>query len=252
MNSFIIQFKNDLYDEKFKFLLLTVLFTLLSFMAIIVTFFMDEIMSLLGFSDFPTLMEPSAAVAFLDFFGDQVFFGLLIMSLGSMGVLASEIESGAISFSLTRPISRTSYTLSKVSSRVLALTVPFIVSSVIGWLYVGLMFETLPIEILIGALIPLVVLYFYMGFLASFFSSRVTAINAGFITIAILILQFTLSVFEPLELLSPFALSSFWASVLANPLFEWNVSILSKLFFLIIWAILPLIGTLYSMKNRDI
>ncbi|MCK4848133.1 MAG: hypothetical protein KAT16_03835 [Candidatus Heimdallarchaeota archaeon] len=252
MNSFIIQLKNDIYDEKFKFLLLTLLFTALNIIAIFSTFYMDELMSLLGFSDFPSFIDPSAETAFLDFFGDQVFFGLLIMSLGSMGVLASDIESGAISFSLSRPISRTSYTLSRVFSRMLALTVPFIISSVIGWLYVGLMFDALPLEVLIGALIPLVALYFYMGFLASFFSSRVTAINAGFITIAILILQFTLSVFEPLELLSPFALSSFWASVLINPLFEWNVSILSKLFFLIIWAILPLIGTVYSMNNRDI
>ncbi len=252
MNSFIIQLKNDIYDEKFKFLLLTVLFTALSIMAIIATFYMDEIMSLLGFSDFPSFVDPSAETAFLDFFGDQVFFGLLIMSLGSMGVLASEIESGAISFSLTRPISRTNYTLSKVFSRVLALTVPFIISSVIGWFYVGFMFDAFPIEILIGALIPLVALYFYMGFLASFFSSRASAINAGLITIAILILQFTLSVFEPLELLSPFALSSFWTNILTNPLFEWNVSIFSKLFFLMVWAILPLIGTLYSMKKRDI
>jgi len=252
MNSFVIQFKNDIYDEKFKFLLLTVLFTSLSIMAIITTFYMDEIMSLLGFSDFPTLIEPSASAAFLDFFGDQVFFGLLIMSLGSMGVLAAEIESGAISFSLTRPISRTSYTLSKLFSRMLALTVPLIISSLIGWLYVGLMFDALPLEILIGTLIPLIALYFYMGFLASFFSSRVSSINAGFITIAILILQFTLSILEPLELLSPFALSSFWVEILMNPMFEWNLSIFGKMFFLIIWIIIPLLGTIYSMKNRDI
>jgi ABC-2 type transport system permease protein len=249
MNSILVQLKNDLYDEKFKFFLLTVLFTSLSITAIISTFYMEEIMNLLGFSDFPTLFEPSAVTAFLDFFGDQVFFGLLIMSLGSMGVLASEIESGAITFSLARPISRTHYTISKVSSRVLALTVPFVISSMIGWLYVGLMFDSLPLEILISTLIPLVTLYFYMGFLTSFFSSRASPINAGFITIAILILQFTLSVFEPLELLSPFALSSYWTSVLTNPLFVPDVS---KLFFLLIWAILPLIGTVYSMKKRDI
>ncbi|MHA1946527.1 MAG: ABC transporter permease subunit [Candidatus Hodarchaeales archaeon] len=252
MNSFIVQLKNDLYDDKFKFLLLTVLFTALSITTILGTFYIDEIMSLLGFSDFPVLFDPSAKVAFLDFFGDQVLFGLLIMSLGSMGVLASDIESGAISFSLSRPISRSHYTLSKVLSRVLALTVPFIISSVIGWLYLGLMFDLLPFEILLGSLIPLVALYLYMGFLTSFISSRASAINAGFITIAILIIQFTLSAFEPLELLSPFALSSFWTSILTNPLFEWNVNIFGKLFFLLLWVILPLIGTVYSMRKRDI
>jgi len=252
MNSLLVQLKNDIYDEKFKFLLLTVLFTSLSITAIITTFYMDEIMNLLGFGNFPLLVEPIAANAFLDFFGDQVFFGLLIMSLGSMGVLASDLESGSISYSLTRPISRSAYTFSKVISRISALTLPFILSAVIGWIYVGIMFDTLPLHILIGSLIPLVILYAYMGFLASFFSSRGSPINAGFITIAILIVQFTLSVFEPLELLSPFALSGFWASILANPAFEWSLEILSKLFFLAIWAIIPLIGTIYSMNKRDI
>lgn len=252
MNSFLIQLKNDIFDEKFKFLLLTVLFTALSITAIISTFYMEDIMNLLGFSGFLPFVDPSAETAFLDFFGDQVFFGLLIMSLGTMGVLASEIESGAISYSLSRPINRIEYTLSKVFSRVLALTIPFIVSSMIGWFYVSLMFDVLPLEILIGTLIPLVSLYLYMGFLTSFFSSRSSAINAGFITIAVLIVQFTLSVFEPLELLSPFTLSGFWTNVLTNPLFEWNLEIISKMLFLLLWVILPLICTVYSMKKRDI
>ena len=43
MNSFVIQIKNDIYDEKFKFLLLTVLFTALSITAIISTFYMEDI-----------------------------------------------------------------------------------------------------------------------------------------------------------------------------------------------------------------
>ena len=252
MNSFVIQIKNDIYDEKFKFLLLTVLFTALSITAIISTFYMEDIMNLLGFSGFIPFVDPSAETAFLDFFGDQVFFGLLIMSLGTMGVLASDIDSGTISFPLTRPISRTEYTLSKVFSRVLALTSPLIISSLIGWFYVGIMFDVLPFETLVGTLIPLVILYLYMGFLTSFFSSRASAINAGFITIAILIVQFTLSIFEPLELLSPFALSGYWTSVLANPLFEWDLIIIGKLLFLILWAILPLLCTIYSMKKRDI
>ncbi|MHA2387610.1 MAG: hypothetical protein ACXACW_02695, partial [Candidatus Hodarchaeales archaeon] len=91
MNTVLIQFKNDIIDEKLKFLLLTVLVTLLSFTAIIGTFYMDEIMSLFGIENFPSLFEPSASLAFQDFFGDQVLFGLLLMPLGSMGVLASEI-----------------------------------------------------------------------------------------------------------------------------------------------------------------
>ena len=144
MSSFIIQVRNDILDEKFKFFLLTLLFTALSITAIISTFYMEEILNLIGFGGVLPLMDPTAEAAFLDFFGDQVLFGLLIMSLGSMGVLASDIESGAISYSLSRPISRKDYTLSKVLSRVFALTIPLIFASVIGWFYLGIVFDALP------------------------------------------------------------------------------------------------------------
>ena len=252
MSIFLIQFKNDLIDEKIKFLLLTVLITLLSFTAIIGTFYIDEIMNLFGIEDFPSLFEPSAVLAFQDFFGDQVLFGLLIMTLGSMGVLASEIESGAISFSLTRPISRKAYTASRITARMLALTIPFIIGSIIGWIYVNLMFDPMPLDTLFGAMLPLVILFLYMGFVTAFFSSRMSSLNAGLTTLAVLILQFTITVIEPLEYLSPFALSSFWVELLVDPSFVWTFDIIGKFFGLCLWMVIPFVGTLISMDRRDL
>ncbi len=252
MNTVLIQFKNDIIDEKLKFLLLTVLVTLLSFTAIIGTFYMDEIMSLFGIENFPSLFEPSAALAFQDFFGDQVLFGLLIMTLGSMGVLASEIESGAISFSLSRPISRKSYTASRIIARILALTLPFILGSIVGWVYVNLMFDPMPLVTLFGAMLPIVLLFLYMGFLTTFFSSQMTGLNAGLTTITVLILQLTISIFQPIEFLSPFALSNFWAEILIDINFKWTFEILGKFFGLCLWVVLPFIATLISMDHRDL
>ena len=252
MKTVLIQFKNDIIDEKLKFLLLTVLVTLLSFTAIIGTFYMDEIMSLFGIENFPSLFEPSASLAFQDFFGDQVLFGLLIMTLGSMGVLASEIESGAISFSLSRPISRKSYTASRIIARILALTLPFILGSIVGWVYVNFMFDPMPLVTLFGAMLPLVLLFLYMGFLTTFFSSRMTGLNAGLTTITVLILQLTISIFQPIEFLSPFALSNFWAEILIDINFKWTFEILVKFFGLCFWAVLPFIATLISMDRRDL
>jgi ABC-type transport system involved in multi-copper enzyme maturation permease subunit len=252
MNSFLIQFKNDLIDDKFKFILLTALFTILSITAIITTFYMDTIMRLLGFEDFPVIVTPSARAAFLDFLGDQIFFGLLIMSLGSMGVLASEIESGTINFSLTRPISRRAYTSSRVLARSLALTVPFLLASIFGWIYLNIAFEELPLDVFLGTLFPILILYLYMGFLTGLLSSRLSIMNTGLFTIAILIIQFTLSVFEPLELLSPFSLANVWIDILAQSSLQITAEIFRKLFFLIAWMVIPLIATLYSMEKRDL
>ena len=252
MNSFLIQFKSNLWDEKFKFLLLTVVFSFLGIIAIIGILYMDEIMSIFGFEDFPMIVTPSSQVVFLDFFGDFSLYGLFIMSLGSMGLFALDIESGAISFSLTRPISRRSYTISKMIARVLALTIPFVLASIVTWSYIGLVFEVLPIGQFIGALLPIILLFFYMGFLASFFSSRTSTINAGFVTIGVLIVQFAISIFEPIELLSPFALSSFWADILSDTTWRFNIEILGKYLVLICWLILPFVFTVYCMEQRDL
>ncbi|MHA2176612.1 MAG: hypothetical protein ACXAB2_10480 [Candidatus Hodarchaeales archaeon] len=252
MNSFLLQLRTELSDDKYKFLLVTALFTSLCLTSIITTFYMDEILRLLGFEGFPTITTPSARTAFLDFFGDQIFFGLLIMSLGSMGIFASDIESGAISFSLTRPISRYTYSLSKSLSRTLALTLPFLLASFIGWIYVNSVFETLPLEVLAGALFPLIILYFYMGFLTSFFSTRFSTTNTGLLTISVLIVQFTISTIEPLELLSPFALANIWIDILHSPTLIISDFIIQQYILLTGWMIIPLLLTLFSLDKRDL
>lgn len=252
MNTFYIQFKTNLSDDKMKFLLVSVLFIFLNVTSIISTFYMEEILNLLGFGDFPTIVTPSATVAFMDFLGDQIFFGILIISLGSMSVFAAEIDSGAINFSLTRPISRRTYTLSKTIARTLALTLPFLLASLVGWSYVNFLFETFPLEIFLEALFPLLILYLYMGFLTSFFSTRYSTTNAGLVSIAILIFQMTLSVFEPLEVLSPFALAGVWTDILHSPILLISSDILIRFGLLVGWMIIPLFLTLYSLEKRDL
>ena len=252
MNSFFTQFKTDLSDDKFKLFLVTGLFTSLFLASIVTTFYMEEIMKLLGFEDFPTLVTPSARAAFFDFLGDQVFFGLLIMTLGSMGIFASEINSGAISYSLTRPISRVTYSLSKTLSRSLTLTVPLLIGSLIGWGYINLAFETFPLEILLATLLPLLLLFFYMGFLTSLFSTRFPTTNTGFLTIALLIFQLTISVLEPLTLLSPFALADIWVDTLQSTTLVISSDFLLRIVLLLGWMVLPLLLTLYSLDKRDL
>ena len=104
----------------------------------------------------------------------------------------------------------------------------------------------------IGALLPLLLLFFYMGFLTDLFSSRTSTVNAGFMTIGVLIVQFAISMFEPLELLSPFALSSFWVDILINPAWQLDIEILLNYLFLIGWLVLPFVATVYSMEHRDL
>lgn len=247
---FLAQFKHDLWNEKLKFLILFLLFTFQVLTSIISIFYLEELLTLFGL-DFINPTPPSGAAAFLDYFADQFFFGILIISLGTMNVFASEIEAGSICFSLTRPISRAEYTCSRLSARLIGLILPFLIATLIGWIYMGLFFESFPLNTLLFALIPFILLFIYIGVLTSVLSSRTSSLTAGLGTIAIIIVQFTISAFKPIELLSPFTLASFWTEILSSSV-SFDLDHFLKLVCLIIWSSILLILTIYSMKTRDL
>jgi len=247
---FLAQFKHDLWNEKLKFLILFLLFTFQVLASIISIFYLEELLTLFSL-DFINPTPSSGAAAFLDYFADQFFFGILIISLGTMNVFASEIENGSICFSLTRPISRSEYTISRLTARLIGLILPFLLATFVGWVYMGLFFELFPITTLLFAIIPLVLLFIYVGVVTSVLSSRTSSLTAGLATIAIIIVQFTISAFKPIELLSPFTLASFWSEILSSSV-SFDLDHFLKLVCLIVWSTVPFILTINSMKTRDL
>jgi ABC-type transport system involved in multi-copper enzyme maturation permease subunit len=212
---------------------------------------MEELFSLFGF-DFINPIPPSGEAAFHDFFADQLFFGMLIMALGTMSIFATEIENGSIIFSLSRPISRSEYTTAKIFARVIALVIPFVVASLIGWIYMAIIFEVFPLDRLIWTLLPLIFLFTYLGVLTCFLSTKISTITAGLSAIAIIIVQFAISAFEPLELLSPITSANMWRNFLLNPYIDFNHEILLNFVHLGCWILVPFILTIFSMKTRDL
>lgn len=212
---------------------------------------MEELLALFGF-DFINPIPPSGEVAFLDFFTDQFLFGILIMTLGTMSIFATEIENESIAFSLSRPISRSEYTTAKIFARVIALIIPFIIASFIGWIYMATIFEHFPLERLIWALIPLILLFAYLGVLTSLLSTRTSTISAGLSAIVIIIIQVGISVFEPLKLLSPISSANMWRNFLLSSQINLNNEILLNFVHLGCWILIPFTLAIFSMKTKDL
>lgn len=250
-NTFFIQLKNDLWDERIKFVILFFLFMFQVISSIISIFYMEELFALFGF-DFIIPVPPTGEAAFQDFFGDQLLFGIIIMALGTMGIFASNIENGSISFSLARPISRSEYALARILARIMALVTPFFIASFIGWIYMGIFFDVLPLEKLLWSLIPLGLLFIYFGVITSALSTRTSALTAGLIAIGIFIVQFTISAFAPLELLSPFTPANIWIEILNSSNIQWDQQIVMKIGLLGGWILIPLISGIYSLNTRDL
>lgn len=251
LNVFFIQLRNDLWDERFKFIILFFLFVFQVISSIISIFYMEELLGLFGL-DFINPVPPTGEAAFLDFFGDQLLFGIIIIALGSMSIFASNIENGSISFSLARPISRSEYALARITARIIALVTPFFIATFVGWVYMGITFEVLPLEKLFCALIPLGLLFIYLGVTTSALSTRTSALTAGLVAIGIFIVQFTISAFKPLELLSPITLSNIWVSILTSSTIRLDQEIITKIGLLGGWILIPLILGIYSLNTRDL
>jgi len=248
--SFFVQFKHDLWGDRLKLMLLSLLFFFQIIMSIIGTFYMQDLLKLFDF-ELMNPITPSGEVAFADFFSDVFLFGILIASLGTMNLFAGDIETGSISYSLSRPIKCEDYSIAKISSRLITLIVPFIIASFAGWFYLLFFFTEIPLINLIWTLIPIALFYSYIGIVTSLLSTRFSSLTAGFSAIVIFVIQFAISAFKPLELLSPFTCVAFWPKLLYNnsSLNSWEV--IFNLGMISIWILIPLILTILSMRRRD-
>ncbi|MFX0185474.1 MAG: ABC transporter permease subunit [Candidatus Hodarchaeota archaeon] len=248
---FYYQLKNDLWDDRFKFVLLLFLFTFQVITSIITIFYMEDLLALFGLN-FLNPIPPTGELAFKDFFGDQIFFGLLIMALGSMSIFAGEIENGSIHFSLTRPISRTEYALARILARLIALLFPFVLAVLIGWIYLGIVFETFPFEKLFWSSLLLVLFFTYLGIVTSALSSGTSTLTAGIGAITVFIVQFSISAFEPIEMLSPFTLVNIWTVIITNQSFQFTQELFINIGLLIGWIIFPLLIGIHTLRTRDL
>lgn len=247
--NFILQLKNDLWNERLKFIILLVLFMFQVIVSITTIFYLEDILALLNI-EWINPIPLTGEAAFADFLGDQMLFGILIMTLGTMNIFAAEIDNKSISYSLTRPISRTEYSIARLVARLSALILPLVIATLVGWVFMALIFEIFPLDRLILSIFFIVLLFLYLGIGTSALSTRVSALTAGLVAIVLYIIQFTLSVIQPIELLSPFSYSALWVDFLTNNWISFNEIVL-KLSLLGFWILVPLILLIYSMKTRD-
>jgi ABC-type transport system involved in multi-copper enzyme maturation permease subunit len=250
LNSFAIQLKNDLWNERYKSLILLFLYLFQAITSIFATFYMEDLLALLNI-EFINSFPASGEAALLDFLSDQFLFGILIMSLGTMSIFAADIENNSISFSLTRPISRTEYTTARIIARLIAFIIPFLMATLTGWVFMAIVFEIFPLDRLVWSILIIILLFVYLGTVTSALSTRFPSFTAGLAAIVLFVVQFTLSAFKPLELLSPFTSAALWSNFLINAPIPDN-ELLIKLFLLVFWIIASFLLAIYSLKTRDL
>ena len=243
-------FSVEMENERKKFFLLTILFTLDGFLAVIVQVLLPDILKSVGFE---LLNPPSPSLNGLlgDYFGDVLLFSLILI-LVSMSTFSSEIDvNKQVYILLARPISRSTYYLTRTLIKSLGAFISFFVASIITYVFALGFFNALdPIKVLLSIGILSLSLCSIVATVIMF-SSKFSTTTSGILGFLFLFGQIVISVVEPLKWFSPVSLANVWINILSdNPL---NViEIISSIFALSIWTLLPiLIGWRFYLR-RDL
>jgi ABC-2 type transport system permease protein len=168
-----------------RFLVAIILLGSFGMMSPLLAKFMREIFSAIPGAEIVSAIIPEATV--LDAIGQYVKnieqFGILLALLLSMGLVAVEKERGTAALVLSKPLSRSSFILSKFLGVAAVLLVALLVAALGGYYYTLFLFEALPVGswlALNGALLLLFLVVAAITLLFStLFNSQAAAAGAG-------------------------------------------------------------------------
>lgn len=85
--------------------------------------------------------EPKTADAVVQYVKNQTQFGFILAILLGMGAIAGERERGTAAMTLSKPVPRWAYVLTKFMAQALVYLAALLLAGVAAWFYTGLLFE---------------------------------------------------------------------------------------------------------------
>ncbi|MBN2677791.1 MAG: ABC transporter permease subunit [Anaerolineaceae bacterium] len=168
-----------------RFLVSIILLGAFGMMSPLLAKFMREIFTAVPGAEMISALipEPSIQDAITQYVKNILQFGILLALLLSMGLVAVEKERGTAALMLSKPLSRSSFIISKFLGVAIVLLAAVIVSSLGGWYYTYYLFEPLAISFwlaLNGALLLVFLVVAAITLLFStVFTSQAAAAGAG-------------------------------------------------------------------------
>lgn len=148
MRQFFVLFQKEILESwrNFKWVWMPITFILLGVMDPLTQHFMPQILNSMG--DLPEgaviqLPTPSAEEVLTMSLGNIDMFGILVLVLASMGLIAGERKSGVAAMILVKPVSHLSFVGAKWLSSLLLMWVSYFLGLLASWYYIGLLFETI-------------------------------------------------------------------------------------------------------------
>ena len=248
-SEFKAHFKVELDNAKLKLTIVLLLLLFSGSTSLISQVYMNDILKMVGF-ELKNPVQPDIIKFLVDFLGDSSLYVLVIIILG-MGTFSNELEiNKQVYFTLSRPVSRTGYYLTRGSILTIGIFVFVVVGSTIIYLYSTMFFTPLATEkfVLIVVLVSLQYSAFYA--LMIMFSTKFSQTMAGVLGLLAFVSEAIISFIPPLKWFSVLALSSDWVKILDNsiPMVELGYDFIA----ILIWIIIPILIGWRIYLHRDL
>ncbi len=239
----------ELDQAKFKLLVFLFVLLLNGFSTLFSDLFMKEIFKMQGI-DLPNLPDPSLLGFLEKFFGSIDAYLIIIILLG-MGTFSNELEiNKQVYFTLARPVSRSTYYFTRALILVLGYGLVYLIGSSFIYAYSLLFFESIPLERVL--LILIINALQFTGFFAIIImvSSKFNQLTTGILGFLVYLVEYVLTLFDPLKWFSLIALDSYWTNIFTKS--ENFIDLTGTIVALVLWTILPIMVGWYFYKKRDL
>jgi ABC-2 type transport system permease protein len=191
MSQWMTLFQKEILEmwRNFKWIWVPITFILLGVSEPLTSYYLPQIIDSLGNLPEGSVIEippPSAGAVLATGLSQYSTLGVLIIVLGTMGVIAGERKSGVAAMILVKPVSYLSYVTSKWAGSLLLVWLSLFIGYLSTWYYTGQLFDWIPF----GEFLQSFVLYglwlTVVLTITVFFSSALLAPGmAGFISLAL-------------------------------------------------------------------
>ena len=249
LSTYLAHFRVELDQAKLKLLIVFFILLFSGSTSVISQVYLTDILKLAGF-ELKNPVQPNLVSFLIDFLGDSSLYVLIIILLG-MGAFSNELEvNKQVYFTLSRPISRSGYYLTRTFILTIGIAVIVIVGSTIVYTYSLLFFTPIALEKIILILVMVSLQYSAFYAVMIMFSAKYSQTIAGVLGFLTFISEAIVMLIPPLKWFSVLALSNEWLKIVDNSISL--VDLLLDFSVLLVWIIVPIaIGWRIYLK-RDL
>lgn len=160
--------------RNYKILWIPIVFILLGVMQPVSSYYMPEILDTFGGLPEGTILEmptPTGAEVLMNVLSNYGMLGVLILVLSAMGIVSEERQSGVAAMVMIKPVSYSSYILSKWAGLLTITLVSLFTGYVASWYYTSLLIETVAFERIFQSVVIYSIWLVFVVTLTLFFST---------------------------------------------------------------------------------